>query len=260
MNPIFAVLSDKLAVRSFVSERVGGAVLIPLLWSGAADDIPFDQLQPPYVFKSNHASGQFILVEAGDKVRPDEFRAAGRNWLAQPFGIVQDEPGYVPVVPKLMIERTVTTDAGERPNEIRFFMFDGKAAVINTVFVESGLIRNGAFHTPDWRRLDWHFSRLVDREFPPPKRLSDMLSIAERLAKGLDHVRVDFYDCGDHIYIGEMTLYSWSGMSPFSPDQADFALGAHWRIRFRLLRAACAVLFSRRGIKGPATSTAGKST
>ncbi len=255
MNPLFAVLSDKLAVRLFVTERVGDACLIPLLWSGSADDIPFDRLQPPYVLKSNHASGNYIMVGAEAELRPDELRAQGRQWLAYSFGLVQDEPGYVPIIPRLMIEETITTDSGERPEEVRFFMFDGKAAVINTVFIENDLIRNGAFHTPDWTRLDWHFSRVVDREFSRPKRFSDMLEIAERLAAGIDHVRVDFYDCGERIYVGEMTLYSWSGMSPFSPDEADLSLGAHWRIRHSLLRAASAVLFGRREIRHCSTAT-----
>ncbi len=249
LNPLFPVLSDKLAVRSFISERVGDAFLVPLLWAGSPDDIPFDRLSPPYVIKSNHGSGYYIMVGADDEPRPDQLRAHGRQWLTQDFGSALDEPGYVPIQRRLMVEKTVATDTGERPEEVRLFMFDGKVAVINTVFIENGQIRNGTFHTPDWIRLDWHFSRLVDREFSRPKRLSEMLGIAERLAAGLDHVRVDFYDCGERIYVGEMTLYSWSGMSPFSPDAADFLLGAYWRIKYPLFRAASEVSFGRREIK-----------
>jgi TupA-like ATPgrasp len=92
-----------------------------------------------------------------------------------------DEPGYVPVPPRLMVEQTVMTDEGKRPDEVRLFVFDGKVAVANTVFVEDTRIRNGAFHTRDWVRLDWHFSRVVDREFSRPRRLSDMIRIGECL-------------------------------------------------------------------------------
>jgi hypothetical protein len=128
-----------------------------------------------------------------------------------------------------MIEETIVTAEGARPDEIRLFVFDGKVAAINTVFVEDGKIRNGAFHTPEWALLDWRFSRTVDREFERPLRLDDMIAVAERLGAGLDHVRVDIYDCGDRFWIGELTLYSWSGYSRFSPDEADLALGAHWK-------------------------------
>jgi len=142
----------------------------------------------------------------------------------------------------------LTTDEGQRPEEVRLFVFDGKVAVINTVFVEEDRIRNGAFYTTEWTRLNWHFTRLVDRDFPRPKRLSDMIGIAERLGEGLDHVRVDFYDCGERIYIGEMTLYSWSGLSRFNSDEADLQLGAYWQLKRPLRRALNAVLFERRQI------------
>jgi hypothetical protein len=169
----------------------------------------------------------------GRDENPDRaaIRARAEGWLAINHGSAYDEPGYGPVPPRLMIEQTVTTADGGRPNEIRLFVFDGKVAVINTVFVENGKIRNGAFHTPDWTRLDWQFTRAVDRDFPRPIRLREMIALAERLGQGLDHVRVDIYDCGDCFWIGELTLYSWSGYSRFSPDEADFELGAYWRTR-----------------------------
>ena len=128
----------------------------------------------------------------------------------------RDEPGYEPVPPRLMIEQMVTTADGARPDEVRLFVFDGKVAVINTVFVEDGKVRNGAFHSPDWTRLNWHFTRPVDRAFPRPNRLDEMIVLAERLGRGLDHVRVDMYDCGDRIWIGELTVYSWSGHARFT--------------------------------------------
>jgi hypothetical protein len=253
MNPVFPVLSDKLAVRSFISARIDDDILIPLLWSGSADDIPFDQLRPPYVLKSTHASGHYLMIDSDDMVQPgrlrDEIRAKAREWLSSPFGITQDEPGYVPVPPRMMAERTIIADNGERPNEVRLFVFNGKVGAINTVFVEDGQIRNGAFHSRDWTLLGWYFSRAVERPFPAPRRLADMIRIAEHLGRDLDQVRVDFYDCGDRIYIGELTLYSWAGMSAFNPDSADFELGAHWKLRFPLLRAIWMVLFDRREIK-----------
>ena len=56
--------------------------------------------------------------------------------------------------------------------------------MISAVFVEDGLIRNGAFHAAGWDRLNWRFSRLVDREFSQPKRRDEMVGIAERSGQG----------------------------------------------------------------------------
>jgi hypothetical protein len=248
LNPIYTILSDKLAVRGFIASKLGEAELLPLIWSGLPEDIPFDRLKAPFVLKSNHASGQCIMIGADSEVQPEQLRALTAEWLRLPYGIVQDEPGYVGVPRRLMIERTVATNDGKRPDELRLFVFDGKVAVINTVFAEDSRIRNGAFHTHEWKRLDWHFTRWVDREFPRPERLADMIRIAERLGEGLDFIRVDFYDCGERIYVGEMTLYPWSGLARFNPDTADAALGAYWRLKNPLRRALAAVLFGTRDI------------
>jgi TupA-like ATPgrasp len=242
-NPVFPILCDKIAVREYVAERVGREHLIPLLWSGAPSEIPFDRVAQPFFLKSTHSSGQVIMVGRDEVPDRAAIRARAESWLAINHGTAYDEPGYGPVPPRLMIEQTVTTTDGARPDEIRLFVFDGKVAVINTVFVENGKIRNGAFHTPDWTRLDWHFSRAIDRAFPKPIRLHDMIALAERLGQGLDHVRVDIYDCGDCFWIGELTLYSWSGYSRFDPDEADFALGSYWRMRSPGWRTIIAELF-----------------
>lgn len=247
-NPLFTILCDKMAVRDFIASRVGSELLTPLLWSGMPDEIPFDRLTPPFALKSTHASGQVIMVGRDEPIDRDDLRARAAAWLTICHGTTYDEPGYRAVPRRLMIERTVTTDAGTEPEEVRLFVFDGRVAVINTVFVEDGRIRNGAFHTPDWTRLNWHFTRDLHRDFPKPRRLADMIAIAERLGAGCDHVRVDIYDGGDRIWIGEVTIYSWSGHARFNPDEADLQLGKYWRLRAPLPRAIAAVLFQRRPV------------
>lgn len=228
-NPAFPILCDKIAVREFIASRVGEDYLVPLLWAGAPAEIPFDRIAPPFVLKSTHASGHVIMVGPGDSLDCGAIRACAKKWLGMNYGVAREEPGYEPVPPCLIIEQLVTTAGGDKPEEVRLFVFDGRVAVINTVFTQDGKVRNGAFHTPEWTRLNWHFTRPVDRAFPKPPRLTDMIELAERLGEGLDHVRVDIYDCGDRLWIGELTLYSWSGLASFNPDEADLELGAHWR-------------------------------
>lgn len=241
-NPSFSVLCDKVAVRDFITARIGSDLLTPLLWTGMPEDIPFDRIAPPFALKSTHASGQVVMVGANDPIDREDLRARAAAWLTLCHGTTYDEPGYRAVPRRLMIERTVTTAAGTEPEEVRLFVFDGRVAVINTVFVEDGRIRNGAFHTPDWRRLNWHFTRAMERDFPKPIRLAEMIRIAERLGEGFDHVRVDIYDGGERIWIGEVTIYSWSGHARFNPDEADLELGRYWRLRAPLRRALLAML------------------
>ena len=57
-----------------------------------------------------------------------------------------------------------------------------------------------------------------------------MLELAEILANGFSHVRVDFYNVNGDIYFGEMTFTSASGLIPFVPESADLILGEMWNL------------------------------
>jgi hypothetical protein len=242
-NPIFAVLCDKLAARDFIADRVGAEYLAQLLWHGNDPaQIPFDALEPPFVVKSTHGSGHAIIVGASQAFDRDSIRATARAWLEQCYGTVMNEPGYIPVPRRLVIERQIMTAEKTRPPERRMFVFDGRVGVINTVIVEDGQLRNGAFHTPAWERLPWYFTRdLAQRPFPRPKLLDEMISVASRIGAGVDHVRVDLYDCGDRFWVGETTVYPWSGLASFIPDNADYELGELWQLRNPIARAAACV-------------------
>ncbi len=240
LDPRYAILSDKLAVRDFIAARIGQEHLVPLLWHGDDPDlIPFDDLEPPYVLKSTH-----------DR---DAIRATARGWLAMCHGTLLDEPGYVPVPKRLIIERTMRIARGERPVERKFFVFDGKVAFIQTVFVENGANRHGAFHTPDWEWRPWYFTRaLPEATFQrPPVQLERMLAVAARLGAGFEHLRVDMYDLDDRFWVGEITVYPWSGLAHFNPDEADYLVGAAWKLRRPLFRASMTLLTRRWKIPEP---------
>ena len=253
LNPLFAVLSDRVAARDFIAARIGKENLIPLLWTGADPErIPLDTLEPPYVIKSSHASGHVIFVGPGDRLDAEDIRRRIRPWLDYCHGEKMVEPGYVNVPHGFVVERQALAADGTRPMERRLFVFGGCVRAIQTTAFEEGRLRSVGFHTRDWTRLRW-WLKTPFREVPPPraKRLDDMIALAERLGQGLDHLRVDFYDCGDSIWVGELTVYSWSGLSPIHPEGADYIFGSYWRVRAPLIRAAIAVLLRRREIRPP---------
>lgn len=245
-NALFVLFSDKLATRDWVSKRIDTEYLAPLLWTGTPEAIPFDRLEPPYFLKSSHASGQTIMVTKENAHEAEIFRAQAAAWLQIDWFDITGERGYKKIPRRLLIEKALLNEGGDRPLERRFFMFNGKVEVINTVFVENGLLRNGAFHTVCWQYLGWFFTREVAQEFPRPERLDEMIELAEILAAGIDHIRVDFFDCGKQIFVGELTPYSWSGLSHFNPDSADLLLGSKWQLKRPVLRAIKAMLFTDR--------------
>ena len=250
LNPIYAVLSDKLAVRDFIVQRVGAEVLIPLLWVGSdPESVPFDLLDPPYVIKSTHSSGQVLFVRRREDLDANSASGTFKGWLASCHGAVTDELGYIPVPKRLIVERMLLEIDGKAPTERRLFVFHGRVHFVQTTFADEGQLRHGAFHDREWFPLDWYLKTRSQPELcPRPKRYDDMIAIAESLARDFDHLRVDVYEVGDRIWVGELTLYSWSGLVPFSPNEADKLVGTYWSLPSPAWRALKATLWKWREI------------
>jgi hypothetical protein len=53
-----------------------------------------------------------------------------------------------------------------------------------------------------------------------------MISVAKILARGIPHVRVDFYVVGENLYFGEMTFYHGAGIEKFTPKKLEFEMGS----------------------------------
>jgi hypothetical protein len=254
LDPSFAILSDKLAARDFVAARIGPGRQADLLWAGNDPDaIPFDRLIPPYVLKSTHASGQVVIVRNNAALDVNAARAAARGWLAYCHGTSMNEPAYTHLPRRLIIERLLLRPDGTAPLEHRVSVFDGRVAFIRTTTSGAdGRPRFGDVHSRDWTRLPITWESPAHPVPPPrPTRLAEMIELAERLGAGLSHCRVDIYDCGDRLVVGEITLYSQSGLVVYPDPAHDFAMGEKWIIRRPMLRAFWAVAAKRWEIRPP---------
>ena len=52
--------------------------------------------------------------------------------------------------------------------------------------------------------------------------------MAEKIAKGFDQLRVDFFVTSEGLKIGELTVYHGAGRSNFDPPELDAELGQMW--------------------------------
>jgi hypothetical protein len=251
LDPAFATFSDKFASRDYIAGLVGPERLPELLWIGTDPDaIPFEQLEPPYVVKATHGYGQHAIVERDAIADVPALRAMARDWMGSSHGAEALEPGYIHVPHRIIVERLIERADGGPPLEHRVFVFGGKARIVQTGIVEAGTRDTvSTYHTTDWTRLDWRFKTFYDDFLPRPARLDEMLAAAETLAGKRDFLRVDIYDCGDDFRIGELTVYSWSGLIRYTPDSADEVLGAFWHVRLPWLRALSAIAFRRYEIR-----------
>jgi len=248
-NALFTVFSDKYEVRSYVEERGFGEHLVPVLWVGDdLEQLHLHALSPPFVIKSTHGWHQTIIV------RDSEFDAEAikteiGGWLKHCHGSNEVEPGYLKVPRRIIVEKLLMSTDGRPPNEYKLFVFDGVVQVINRIVTEHDRSAHSSFHRKNWERLAWRGHRNpLEGNAPQPENLQTMIDIAEGLGRGLDHVRVDLYDCDGRIYVGEITIYSWSGWNNLKPETADTELGSYWTIKSPASRAWQAVTRSSWGV------------
>lgn len=52
-----------------------------------------------------------------------------------------------------------------------------------------------------------------------------MKKLAAVLSKDIPELRVDFYEVDGRLFFGELTLFHWSVMMPFEPEQWDTVFG-----------------------------------
>ena len=67
----------------------------------------------------------------------------------------------------------------------------------------------------------------ADIEPKKPDNFEEMIEIAEKLSKGIPHVRVDLYNIKGKIYFGELTFFHWSGLVPYEPVEWDYKFGGY---------------------------------
>ncbi|URW74859.1 hypothetical protein M9980_09800 [Sphingomonas donggukensis] len=219
-NPSMPGLIDKVAVKAFVSDRIGAEWITPTLWHGSLlpDTPPWPH---PFVVKSRHGCNQrrFVLSDATDWT---EVRRAGARWVWSPYGRWLDEWGYADVPRGILVEPFIGT-AGVLPIDYKLYVFHGHVAAIQ-VHLDRARDHRWLLMDRDWLRL----SRSADTP-PRPARLGAMIAAAEQLGIGFDFVRIDFYDIDPHPRFGEMTFYPGSGLDPFDPLDLDDWLGRLWR-------------------------------
>ena len=227
-NPLYTTLVDKYAVREYLAEKIGGEYLIPLVggpWK-SFEEIDFDRLPEQFVLKCTHDSGGVVICRdkgqfdyEGAKKKLE--RCLGRNYYTR-----SREWPYKNVPPRIIAEKYMVDESGEELKDYKFFMFSGKAALIQVDYGRFSQHKRNLY-LPDWKYLDASIKYPNDPEYviPKPKKLDLMIHLAEVLSEGLPHVRVDFYSINTEVFVGELTFYHESGFAKFTPDELGKWLG-----------------------------------
>ncbi|MGC1679102.1 MAG: ATP-grasp fold amidoligase family protein [Candidatus Binataceae bacterium] len=228
---VLTQLADKAAVRSYVEQRIGPEILPKLYFlTSHPDTIPFDDLPDRFVVKPTHGSGWVQLVADKSTVDRAALIELCSDWLKRSYYKETREPAYKHIEPRIMVEELIDDGNGIAPNDYKLFVFDG---TVRHIRVHSGRFtdhRVGLF-TPTWKRVrvGAHFGHDdIVGDLPPPAHFAEMITAAETLGRDLDFVRADFYDTGERLYFGELTMTPGAGYSLLTKE-FDRYLGGFWK-------------------------------
>ena len=213
-------LSDKVAVKQVVAERLGREWCIPTSWWGA--ELPAEiPVTIPAIIKSSHGCNQFRILRQPPTARQwQSLRANARRWVQRPYGVWLDEWLYRDIPRAMLAEPLIGGDT--LPVDYKIYVFGGRATHVQVHLGREGRHR--------WVLHDRSYTPLVrSADHPPrPGTLDAMFDAAETLAAGFSFARVDFYEDDGRPLFGEFSFYPGSGLDRFAADWIDEELGQLW--------------------------------
>jgi hypothetical protein len=255
-NPLLPILQDKVAVKAYAHDR-GIATPRTHFVTANPEQIPFEQLPDPCFIKANHGSAWNFLLDSGNyyyfgngkalldedgKLVKDAVNSVlhisreklidmCRQMLAMRFA--PKEWAYQLIPPKILVEEVVQASDGKELRDYRCFVFDG---VVRMISVGSASYRKrgeNVFFTPEWQPIALtQYAESLPQSLPEaPATLREMISAAERLGKGVDFLRADFYQSTRGVLLGEITLYPGGGKlhSPTACPRFNRWLANFWK-------------------------------
>jgi hypothetical protein len=239
-DPRYPQLIDKILVKEYVAQRVGGELLIPTLAVyERPEELDFERpplSRPPYVIKANHGWDMNLFVvdpaELGDARQLEAIRARLRSWLATDHSLRMREWAYSSIRRRLLVEPYLGP-----VNDHKFHVFHGRVYACELISNRFLRQRQEAIFDRDWRLIEANYGLpLYAGELPQKSVRERMVQIAEALAEGFDYLRVDLYVVGGTVKFGELTFYPGGGEERLRPVAWDRAFGEQWRLAAQALR------------------------
>lgn len=228
-NPLYSELVDKYEVRKHIAAKIGEEYLIPLVggpWN-SFDEIDFDKLPDQFVLKCTHDSGGLVICRDKSKLDLAATQKRINASLKHNYYWNGREWPYKNVKPRIIAEKYMEDPQTHDLKDYKFFSFNGQTKAL-FIATERHLEEETKFDFFDMEfdHLDFRNGHPNAKVFPKkPKCFEQMHILADKLSKGIPHVRVDFYEVDGRIYFGEMTFFHWSGLVPFEPEEWDKKFG-----------------------------------
>lgn len=237
-NPLFTTCSDKIAVKEYVANIIGAQYVIPTFFEGKSISLEtIKELLLKYgdcLLKANHNSGPvYLLTKEMKDAQLQQACDEVSNQLAIDFGKYQNEPWYSQICPKVLVEKRIYPEKGEKDlKDYKFHIFrqpDRSQKVILHVDFDRSTNHNRSFFDSELNWLPFSMKYpCVRTDINRPKNYDEMLKLAKKLAEPFSYVRADFYNVNGEIYFGELTFAHGGGGENFTSKAFDLWMGQFW--------------------------------
>ncbi len=214
-HPDMTRIYDKYLFKDYIAEKLGPGWTAPLygMWTDVqALALDWDDLPDRFCLKSNCSSLGQNIIFVRDKKAVDQaalFREVSR-WLVPLNTAMKNSSGaYRKVTPRIIAEELLEGKSGP-PDDYKVHCFDGTPTYIVCVSdrFSKGKDLSESIYDTAWNKLPVIRRGRKNENYERPQYLQQMLEISAKLSKDFPQVRVDFYEVGDRLYLGELTFYS----------------------------------------------------
>lgn len=223
---VYSNYVDKNAVKKLVSEIIGEKYIVKTLKVyDNVKEIEWSSLPNKFVLKCTHGSGCNIICKDISALDRKKANISLEKWMGYNFYWYAREWPYKNVVPKIILEEFIE----ENIIDYKFYCFNGEPKFL---YVSQGIGIEGrttymSFYDLNWKQCEFyrgdHEELKVNVE--KPSKFSEMVSIAEKLSKGLKFSRIDLFYVKNQIYFSEITLTPGAGITPFSQLEWEKKIG-----------------------------------
>ena len=221
-DPVIPRCADKYLVREYVTKKIGGGYLVPLLGVyNSVEEVKLADLPEEFVLKPNHLSGEVLICKDKEHFDWSAARKRMKKWLKTNYYYQTGEWGYKDIQPRILCEKLLQ----ENIIDYKFFCFNGRPTLVDVI----GNRRKNKTYNDIF--VDLNFDLIAvgantggGLEVQRPKNWEEMIHIAQILSKDFPFVRVDLYDEGQ-IFFGELTFSPANGMDAEMAEELDKRLG-----------------------------------
>ncbi|MBQ5975020.1 MAG: hypothetical protein IJL48_04865 [Bacteroidales bacterium] len=227
---------DKHQFKQYVKEKVGEGHTIPIIgvWTDVRSmEKDWADLPEEFCLKSNvKDQGRFIdIIHNKSEVDFKKKKWEWSQWLLPKWTLINSfAVAYYNCIPKIIAEQYVE-NVKNQLFDYKVMCFDGQPFCIEAAKERFG--SNGpsfTFYDLEWNKLDVTSGHHPNEDIPHPNHLDEMLEIAKILSKDFPHVRVDFFDTDDKLYVAEMTFFTGGGYSYYEPQSFNVQMGELFKL------------------------------